>query len=538
MSSDETRLPNAPGIPVDSTRPASRRPPDESTAPSGPAGDEDQPTIIDSGSSSMDQTRAPRAQELPEPPSSNNLDGIDTQRFRNIRQIGHGGFADVFQAYDTTLARNVALKRLNDSARNAPGVLARFRQEAQVPSRVKHAAVLEVYDIIETSSNAIIIMELWPGYNLQEAIKANGPLSEKDAARIFAVLAEGLDAVHKRNVIHRDIKPQNILISNEGQPKFTDFGIARVDGASLVRTSQREVFGSPFYMAPELRTSASAASFASDIYSLGLTLFYATTGREAEAFESHKAPDAIQKIVDRSTKKNPSERFGSASEMAQALRAIYEKKPAAAPPMRLLAVAALVLVVVVLSVVKVVSDRFAQEIEVVAVDPTTGAGVVPPAEAQAGSDESASDEVPSGEGAPEQAAAPTEAAQEVSAGTEIRAPDEEGQTIVRPIEELVRDATAALEVAQKGANIEKSWLALELLDQILKQDPKNVWALEKRGEFQDLRAVKKLRARARKSFIAAISADPSPDQRQRVQEALSRLLMVDRNDALHKLPLK
>ena len=613
-SSDKTRYPKAP-IPADVTRPANRLLPNEETAPSSIDDDEDYPTIIDPGSSAMDATRPPfRAPEVMPAPapasdgSGNDLDGIDPDRFRDIRLIGQGGFADVFRAYDNVLARNVALKRLNDSARSSPELLARFRQEAQVPGRVKHAAVLEVYDIIETASNAVIIMELWPGRNLHEEVRALGRLQEKDAAMMFAVLADGLAAVHAGKVIHRDIKPQNILVSSDGRPKFTDFGIARVDGASMVRTSQWDVFGSPFYMAPELRTSASAATAASDIYALGLTLYYATTGHEAEAFETEKAPGDIQKIVDRCAQTDPNKRFASAEEMAQALWKITEKSGSEGPSFRLLVVALVALVAVALSVAKVVSDVSEEEAPTV-IPPTATAESSPPqtrpggerpasgaaapssaqargaastgtanrvqtappaarkdppgrTEPRAGVAETERTGGSSASGAPTVGAAGARSAAEpaaaaarnigASAASEraraaadspppLELPENDdagGRTVVRSIPTLTREAQLAIDASQRGTNVDKTWEALELLDQILRQDAKNVWALEKRGKLQDRPAVRKLKRKARQAFIDAISAKNGPDRQTRLREAQRRLLLVDRNDALHRLPQK
>ena len=408
-------------------------------------------------------------------------------RFQRITKIGQGGFAEVFRAYDSKLDCEVALKRLNDSARRLEGVPERFLQEAQVLRKVKHHAVLEVYDIIEDESGPLMVMEYWPGRNLWDKVQAEGPLQTDDALRMFGVLADGLQAVHENGVIHRDIKPRNILVSNDGRPKLTDFGIAHVQGTDLVQTARQDVFGSPHYMAPEQRASASAASFASDIYSLGLTLGYAATGTEAEAFEGRRAPRPIQKIVDRCTRKDPADRFQSAEALGKALLAVRE---VGSERSRLLLVAfvGFAALMVGLATWKIL----------------------------------AGDE----EGTP---AAPEPT---VHAARDDEVTREEENVTVIPVAELENQARATILSARNGADAQQTWAALRVLDQLLRRDPGNPWARESRKKLQDAPDVEKLRQDARAALVSALKAD----EPSRIGQELKRLLIVDRDEALHRLP--
>lgn len=205
----------------------------------------------------------------PEPPT------LPASRFRRIRPLGTGGFGTVWLAMDTALDRTVAVK-----AAKAPDAETerRIRREARALAAVRHPHCVRVYDILTDSDGELaIIMEYVPGRSLTAEIEATGPLPDAAAARLWGTLAGALHAAHATGVLHRDVKPSNIIIDEDGYPHLIDFGIARATG-DVTLTATGMVLGTPDFMAPEA-AAGQPASPASDAWQLAATVSYALTGR-------------------------------------------------------------------------------------------------------------------------------------------------------------------------------------------------------------------------------------------------------------------
>lgn len=195
-------------------------------------------------------------------------------RFRKVRQLGHGGFGTVWLAKDTQLDRTVALKFAH-----APDTetQARMMREARALAAVHHPNCVRVYDIIEDVDGLGIVMEFIDGQPLHEAVNANGPLDDVAAARLWATMAGALSAAHAQGVLHRDVKPANILVDNDGLAHLIDFGIARTRGDATL-TAAGMMMGTPDFLAPETAATG-VATPASDAWQVAATVSYALTGQ-------------------------------------------------------------------------------------------------------------------------------------------------------------------------------------------------------------------------------------------------------------------
>ncbi len=198
-------------------------------------------------------------------------------RYTLDREVGRGGMGAVWLGTDRLLGRQVALKRLG----LAPGVgtpdLERAEREARLAARLNHPHVVAVFDLVVEGSDHWLVMEYVEGRTLGELVRADGPLSPDEAAPLLRQVADALAAAHESAIVHRDVKPSNILVTADGQVKLSDFGIARAEAdASLTQTGL--VTGSPSYLAPEV-ASGQQATAAADVWSLGATTFHALAGR-------------------------------------------------------------------------------------------------------------------------------------------------------------------------------------------------------------------------------------------------------------------
>ncbi|MBQ1900356.1 MAG: serine/threonine protein kinase, partial [Erysipelotrichaceae bacterium] len=197
-------------------------------------------------------------------------------RYRIVKLIGRGGMADVYLAYDVILKREVAVKILKSDMADDDTALERFKREAGAVTQLSHPNIVDVYDVGDDKDRHYIVMEYIKGYTLKQLIKKRGPIPYKEAVWMMKQLAGALMEAHRNNVIHRDVKSQNVLIKDDGTIKLSDFGIALANGAMQI-TKKDSVLGSVHYLAPEL-SRGKQASMQSDIYSLGIVFYELLTG--------------------------------------------------------------------------------------------------------------------------------------------------------------------------------------------------------------------------------------------------------------------
>ena len=258
-------------------------------------------------------------------------------RYRLVELIGQGGMATIFRALDTELGRDVAVKLLRPEYLRDPDFSSRFRQEAQNAASLNHPNVVSVYDYGEDPSGPYIVMEFVDGEDLATILRRNGALPPAQAARIAAAVARALAAAHARGIVHRDVKPGNVLIGRDGRVKVVDFGIARAV-AEAQMTLPGTTLGSVHYFSPE-QARGETATNESDIYSLGIVLYEMLTGSRpwegdsaagvALARLSGPVPDPVlarpslppdlAAITRKALATSPVDRFASAASMADAL---------------------------------------------------------------------------------------------------------------------------------------------------------------------------------------------------------------------------
>jgi serine/threonine-protein kinase len=249
-------------------------------------------------------------------------------RYRIDGLLGEGGMARVFDAFDERLDRRAAVKILRAETRALPGMRQRFQQEALIAARLHHPHIVAVLDFGEDHASSYLVMERLPGTTLRDEIIARGPLSTQ---RVILVVTETLDALaaaHARRVLHRDIKPGNILLQQGGHTKITDFGIAKsldmqTDPVPVTDdvTMTGVVLGTPGYLAPE-RRCGQPATVQSDLYAVGAVMVEALTGQRLgnDPVPMENLMPPLRDIARRAMDPDPRNRFTSASEMLQAVR--------------------------------------------------------------------------------------------------------------------------------------------------------------------------------------------------------------------------
>lgn len=266
----------------------------------------------------------------------NNTKTILNGRYKIIRPIGYGGMAEVFLAHDELLDRNVAVKMLRDQFLADKELLEQFRREAKSAARLVHPYIINIYDVISDETGQYIVMEYVDGVTLKEYMKEHRlPLSF--VLEIAVRLADALQHAHRHNIIHCDIKPQNILLDKNLNPKITDFGIAKmVSNQTMVYT--KEVMGSVHYISPE-QASGGKITACSDVYSLGVVIFEMLTGqvpytggtavsvammhveRQVPRLSDYleDVPEGMQDIIDRTMAKHCEERYATAGDLRRDL---------------------------------------------------------------------------------------------------------------------------------------------------------------------------------------------------------------------------
>ncbi|MBN2248699.1 MAG: Stk1 family PASTA domain-containing Ser/Thr kinase [Coriobacteriia bacterium] len=264
-------------------------------------------------------------------------DVVFGRRYRVIEKIGSGGMADVFKAVDDVLGRTVAVKVLHARYAADPTFVARFRQEAQAAANLSHPNIVNMYDWGRDGETYYIVMEYVKGTDLKSLVSQQGPMDPRKAAEYAAQICSALAVAHGYDIIHRDIKPHNIVLTPDGTIKVMDFGIARAGNTTMTQTGS--VLGTAQYISPE-QAQGRQLSPASDLYSLGVTLYEMVTGRPPFDADTPVAtalqqvndepmpprqvrasiPPALEAVILRAMRKNPAERYDSAAEMRDDLR--------------------------------------------------------------------------------------------------------------------------------------------------------------------------------------------------------------------------
>lgn len=260
-------------------------------------------------------------------------------RYELIEKIGDGGMAIVYKAKDRLLKRFIAVKILKPEFVQDIKFVENFRKESHAAASLSHPNIVSIYDVGQEGNINYIVMELVSGKTLNELIKEEAPMDYRKAADIAKQVAAGLSAAHKKGIVHRDVKPHNILMTEDGIAKITDFGIAKaVTNTTIVDSGKDNVMGSVHYFSPEQAKGANVDE-KSDIYSLGIVLYEMLTGKvpfdgdnpvtialmqinepvTPPSVFNHNVPPGLERIVMKAVEKQPKDRFASADEMIEAL---------------------------------------------------------------------------------------------------------------------------------------------------------------------------------------------------------------------------
>lgn len=270
-------------------------------------------------------------------------------RYRLLREIARGGMATVFQALDEVLERDVAMKLPHRHLATDPVFLDRFLREARAAAALSHPNVVSVYDWgDDDGGQAYLVMEFVNGPSLRDLLRSRGRLGPGEAAAVLAPAAAGIAAAHARGLVHRDVKPENILVSSDGAVKVTDFGLARAVAATTQTFAPGAIVGSPHYLAPESVRDERLDARA-DVYALGVVLYECLVGRPPFEAETPVAtalrhttdavpppsalvnvPVELDEVVSRATAPDPGDRYADAAAFEAALRAVASRDEHAA----------------------------------------------------------------------------------------------------------------------------------------------------------------------------------------------------------------
>ena len=274
------------------------------------------------------------------------MNKIINNRYEIIKKIGSGGMAEVYLANDRVLNREVAVKVLRGDLSSDPVSLLRFQREANAGSGLNHPNVVEIYDVGQDDGSQYIVMEYIEGVTAKELVHRRGALDKEEAVDFMFQLAHGVSKAHSEGIVHRDIKPQNILVKGDGTLKITDFGIAQA-GDALQLTKTDSVIGSIHYLAPEC-VRGEGASVQSDIYAMGIMFYEILTGELPFTGEmpveiamkqlrdpvpsvqkfNPGIPNSIVNIINKATSKSTKNRYKRVEEMIDDLTTCLEPKRA------------------------------------------------------------------------------------------------------------------------------------------------------------------------------------------------------------------
>ena len=246
-------------------------------------------------------------------------------RYEIVDKVGSGGMSDVYKALDHKLNRYVAVKVLKEEFSEDKNFVSKFKVEAQSAAGLTHPNIVNVYDVGEDNGIYYIVMELVEGITLKKYIEKKGKLSIKESVSIAIQVAQGIEAAHNNHIIHRDIKPQNVIISREGKVKVADFGIARAASSNTINSN---AMGSVHYISPE-QARGGYIDEKSDIYSLGISLYEMITGKvpfegdstvtialqhineelPSPKIDVPELPVSVEKIIEKCTQKKAEHRY-------------------------------------------------------------------------------------------------------------------------------------------------------------------------------------------------------------------------------------
>ena len=263
-------------------------------------------------------------------------EALSQGRYELRHVLGRGGMATVYAAWDTALRVQRAVKVLDPALTQQPSMRRRFQMEAQAMARLAHPNVVSVYDVGDDGTHLFIVMELVEGHSLMEFVDHFGSVDPRTATRLACDVLRGLEVAHKAGIVHRDIKPHNILLTTDGVPKLTDFGIAQVRSEGdpgLTRTGS--VLGTLAYMAPEQRAALKETDARADLYAVAATLVSVITAdfpgdlfvQELHERLLTQVHPALAPVIVRATRYDPADRYASAGEMVAALEEASAKLP-------------------------------------------------------------------------------------------------------------------------------------------------------------------------------------------------------------------
>lgn len=317
------------------------------------------PAATDGPQTRVEDPTAPPTSVPARPPAAAVLD--DHPRYRVLSQIGAGGMGVVFLAEHRLMKRRVALKVVVDKALADPDAAARFQREVEIAARLSHPNVVAAHDAEQFRGTTFLVMEYVPGTNLGHLVRNQGPLPVATALGYVRQAARGLQHAHEHGLVHRDLKPTNLMLTPAGEVKVLDFGLVRVatpfSPTDSGGTRTGVVMGTPDYMAPEQAEDSSRVDTRADVYALGCTLYFLLVGREPyptpstlDKLIAHKVaplpdpsrsradiPPAVLAVLRKMTAKKPADRYQTPAEVVAAVSAVLDGTPDAvtvpvAPP--------------------------------------------------------------------------------------------------------------------------------------------------------------------------------------------------------------